>query len=414
MKQTRKSLHFCHLSDSHLGNRQYGLLERFDDFAKALSYSINTCVNLRPDFVLFSGDLFEHAKPQPPELRQAVIILEKLKQAGIPLILSQGNHDVSYSRARRYGGDILEFLSDLDIGLRYVQDEITYFEVGEEKIALVLGVNYYGKRTDRILNQLLTKYSDEINDFNGLKILMLHAFVQGMPGVADVKLNTIIKSSFDYVAVGHLHERWENPEYNIYCPGSTEHTSSSEWKQPERGLYDVRFVNKGGKWVSKIEYVNIETRPKLIFHHEFQSLSVPEIREEAETFLINNDIEDAILRFVFTGNYEGKEHPFINLDHYRHVPKASLHTIIVSKFLEVEKNQERKQILTKREAYQELLTHEFETPTKCVDEYISLIEDSLKIIEGSNTISDQERLLDKRYSRFSKGLLAEFTTKKEG
>jgi DNA repair exonuclease SbcCD nuclease subunit len=390
------------------------LIERFDDFAKSLSYSINTCINLRPDFVLFTGDLFEHAKPQAPELRQVVIILEKLKQARIPLILSQGNHDVSYSRARRYGGDILEFLSDLNMGMRYVQDEITYFKVGEEKIALILGVNYYGKRTNRILNQLLTKYSDEINDFNGLKILMLHAFVQGMPGVADVKRNTIGKS-FDYVAVGHLHERWENSEYNIYCPGSTEHTSSSEWKQPKRGMYDVRFVNKGSdNWVSQIEYVNIETRPKHIFKHEFKSLSVPEIRDEAENFLIKNDIEGAILRFVFSGNYEGKEHPFINLDHYRHVPKKALHTIIVSKFLEIEKQQETRTILSKREAYQELLTHDFETPSENVDEYISLIEDSLNIIEGSNSITDQEKLLDKRYSRFSKGFLAKFAVKEEG
>lgn len=411
----RKSVHFCHLTDSHLGNRQYGLLERFDDFARALSYSINACINLRPDFVLFTGDLFEHAKPQAPELRQAVLILEKLKKNGIPFIISQGNHDVSYSRARRYGGDILEFLSDLDIGLRYVQDEITYIKIGKERIVLILAVNYYGKRTDRILNQLLIKYSEQIKKFNGLKILMLHAFVEGMPADADVKLNTLKSTNFDYIAVGHLHERWENSKYNIYCPGSTEHTSSSEWKQVDRGFYDVRFVNKGkADWASRIDYVTIETRPKYIFEHKFENQSVSEIRDEAEAFLRNNDIEGAILRFVFIGNYEGKEHPFVNLDHYRHVPKNALHTIIVTRFLEVEKQQKEEYILTKREAYEELLVNEFETPTKYIDEYISLIEDSLKIIEGTHSIIDQERLLEKRYSRFSKDLLIEFSIKQEG
>jgi DNA repair exonuclease SbcCD nuclease subunit len=366
--------------------------------------------------VIYTGDLFEQAKPQAPELRQAVRILEKLKEANIPFILSQGNHDVSYSRARRYGGDILEFLADLDIGVKYVQDEVAFIEKENEdhseKLALILAVNYYGKRTDRILNQLLEANKDVLNSFTGPKILMLHAFIQGMPGTTDVRLRTIAKGKFQYVGVGHLHEKWENPEYNIYCPGSTDHTSSSEWKQPERGFYDVRLFNRNNQWVPDIDYVTIPTRAKHEFKYQFKSLSVPEIREEAEAFLINNDIEGAILRFIFSGSYDGKEHPFINLEKFRHVPKKSLHTIIVSKFLEAEKEQAHVQVLTKREAYEDLLAREYESPKPYIDEYIALIEDSIKIIEGSNSIADQERLLENRYSRFAKRSLGKFSTEK--
>lgn len=407
----RRSIHFCHITDSHLGNRQYGLLERFDDFARSLSYSINSCINLRPDFVIFTGDLFENAKPQAPELRQTVRILEKLKEAEIPFILSQGNHDVSYSRARRYGGDILEFLADLDIGVKYIQDEIYIVKRDEESLALILAINYYGKRTDRILSQLINKYKTQLSSFREPKILMLHAFVQGMPGTTDVKIGTIKTTNFNYVAVGHLHDRWENPKHNIYCPGATEHTSSSEWKLPERGFYNVHVYNqKQNGWKSKVEYVNIPTRSKFIYSHEFKSQSVSEIRDEAEAVLLNNDQDGSILRFVFSGSYEGKEHPFMNLDHYRHIPKKALHTIIVTKFLEVEKQQEHRNILTKREAYEDLLIREYDACPKYIDEYISLIEDSLKIIEGSHTITDQEKILDNRYSRFAKQLLTKFST----
>lgn len=400
----RKSIHFCHLTDSHLGNRQYGLLERFDDFARALSYSVNSCINLRPDFVIMTGDLFETAKPQAPELRQAVKILGKLKEANIPLILSQGNHDVSYSRARRYGGDILEFLADLDIGIKYIQDELTYIELDNEQAVQILAVNYYGKRTDKILQQLLKQYKAEIDSFKGIKILMLHAFVQGMPGTTDVKLGTLKKVNFDYVGVGHLHERWENKDLNIYCPGSTEHTSVSEWKQPERGFYDVRNVFAKDKWVSNIEFVPIETRKKIEHTHTFKSTSVPEIRDEAEAFLLNNDEEGAVIRFIFKGDYKGKEHPFLNLEHYRHIPKNALHTIVVPKFLEVEKKGIAKKILTKREAYEGLIIGEYKLPSKQTDEYISLIEDSIRIIEENSKIANQEALLEKRYSRFAKKL----------
>ena len=405
----RKSVHFCHLTDSHIGNRQYGLLERFDDFARALSYSVNSCINLRPDFVIMTGDLFETAKPQAPELRQAVKILVKLKEAEIPLILSQGNHDVSYSRARRYGGDILEFLSDLDIGVQYIQDELTYIEINKEKVAQILAVNYYGKRTDKILQQLLKQYSSEIESFKGLKILMLHAFVQGMPGATDVKLSTLKNVNFDYIAVGHLHERWENKDYHIYCPGSTEHTSVSEWKQPKRGFYDVRNVYDDDQWISKVEFVTISTRKKIEYTHKFKSTSVPEIREEAERFLQNKDEQDAILRFIFQGDYKGKEHPFINLEYFRHIPKKALHTIIVPKFLDVEKEGVSKRILTKREAYEGLISREYKLPQKHTEEYISLIEDSIRIIEENTKISHQETLLDKRYSQFAKHLLVNST-----
>ncbi len=401
----RKSIHFCHLSDSHLGNRQYGLLERFDDFARALSYSVNSCINLRPDFVIMTGDLFENAKPQAPELRQAVKILGKLKEAEIPMILSQGNHDVSYSRARRYGGDILEFLADLDIGIQYIQDELAYIELDDEKSVQILAVNYYGKRTDKILQQLTHQYSSELESFKGLKLLMLHAFVEGMPGVTDVKLGTIKKGNFDYVAVGHLHERWENKNYQIYCPGSTEHTSVSEWKQPERGLYDVRNVYVDDHWMSEVEYVPISTRKKIEYTHKFRSNSVAEIREEAEAFLLKNDQENAIIRFVFQGDYKGKEHPFINLEYFRHIPKKALHTIIVPKFLEVEKKGGTKKILTKREAYEGLITNNYKLPSKLTEEYISLIEDSIRIVEENTKISNQETLLDKRYSQFAKNLV---------
>ena len=102
------SVHFCHLTDSHLGSRQYGLVERFDDFANALSDAIDKIIELKPDFIIQTGDFFDNARPQAPELRQAVRILNKLKHHNIPIYLIQGNHDVSYSRLKRYGGDILK------------------------------------------------------------------------------------------------------------------------------------------------------------------------------------------------------------------------------------------------------------------------------------------------------------------
>jgi hypothetical protein len=125
---------------------------------------------------------------------------------------------------------------------------------------------------------------------------------------------------------------------------------------------------------------------------------------------LKHDQDGAVLRFIFKGTFKGKEHPFINLDHYRHVPKKALHTIIVPKFLEVEQQSHNKPILTKREAFEDLLLGQFEISEKSVDEYVSLVEDSLKIVESANSIADQERQLTNRYTRFAKRSLARFAT----
>ncbi len=401
----RQELHFCHISDSHLGNRQYGLVDRFDDFAKALMHSVNECIKRKPDFVIYTGDLFEISKPRAPELRQAVRIIKKLQKAEIPLLMSQGNHDVSYSRFRKYGGDILSFLSDLDIGATYIQDELYTIEKETKHPVKILAVNYYGKRTNSILRQLIEKYKEELDAFKEPKILMLHAFVQGMPGTVDVKTETINKGNFDYVGVGHLHERWEDTENRIYCPGSTEHTSVSEWNQAERGFYDVYMKLINGKWRPQVEYITIPVRKKHLVEHAFESISVIDIREEAEIILNKNDIEDAVVMCKFYGGYEGKEHPFINLEKFRLIPKKALHCIIRTQFLEAHKEEERKPILTEREAYEGILKQLFKIPETEVDEYISLIEESLKIVDGDYTISEQEEILQKNFSTFAKRMI---------
>lgn len=395
-----RTIHFCHLTDTHLGNRQYGLVERFDDYGEALKNALEKIAELSPDFVIHTGDLFDVSKPQAPELRQAVRLFQSLKDKEIPLYMSQGNHDVSYSKNKRYGGDILHFLADLDL-FNYIQNNIVYFPSDEEPQVLLFALNYYGKRSGRVLQTFLKNYESELSSFDGPKILMLHAFVAGMPANKDLEIESFAKYGFDYVGVGHLHEKWENTNYNIYCPGSTEHTSTTEWAQPERGFYDVCITqNENGTWKTQANFVEIPTREKVEVRHRFTSLSVQEIREEAEEILLANDREGIVLKCVFFGEYKGKEHPFINLDKYKSTPKKCLHTIISTKFLPQEQEQEKHKPLSQRETYQRVLEGTYFLNPEITDDFISLLEAGLGII-ADGRVADQEELLDKQLTKFA-------------
>ncbi|KXA90814.1 hypothetical protein AKJ57_03610 [candidate division MSBL1 archaeon SCGC-AAA259A05] len=71
-----KDIDFVHLSDTHLGYRQYGLDERFEDWSKATKQVIDYAVDHDVDAVIHSGDLFNSAKPGRDALLQATQIFE--------------------------------------------------------------------------------------------------------------------------------------------------------------------------------------------------------------------------------------------------------------------------------------------------------------------------------------------------
>ena len=49
---------FIHAADLHLGYRQYGLAERFNDFSRVFRHIVDQAIEQQVDFVLLAGDLF--------------------------------------------------------------------------------------------------------------------------------------------------------------------------------------------------------------------------------------------------------------------------------------------------------------------------------------------------------------------
>ncbi len=87
------TIRLLHVSDTHLGNRQYGSDVRRDDFAEAFEQAIEYAIDENVDAVIHTGDLFDSRDPSLPDLNRCIDILERLREADIPFYGIVGNHE---------------------------------------------------------------------------------------------------------------------------------------------------------------------------------------------------------------------------------------------------------------------------------------------------------------------------------
>ena len=87
-----------HFSDTHLGfsdldiTNDEGVNQREADFYKAFSDVIDGILEIKPDYVIHTGDLFHRASPSNRAITFALTQLKRLEKANIPLIIISGNH----------------------------------------------------------------------------------------------------------------------------------------------------------------------------------------------------------------------------------------------------------------------------------------------------------------------------------
>lgn len=107
-------MNFIHASDFHLGYAQYGLIERFRDYALAFHSVITYAIDHKVEFILISGDLFHKRNINAPTYEQAYKVLSELKakSPSTSVYAIEGNHDLAFHQD---GKSWLEILNSQDI-----------------------------------------------------------------------------------------------------------------------------------------------------------------------------------------------------------------------------------------------------------------------------------------------------------
>ncbi len=260
---------FLHITDTHLGYHQYGLEERARDFFDVFEEAVELAIERKVDFVIHSGDFFHTSRPSNAVLLQGIELVRRLNDAKIPVFAIAGNHD----RGNRVK-DVSPLHILKDLGLKLIEQGTVEYEGIH-----ISGLKYLSKiavRKLRTIKPILERFLE--NGKNSyFHILMLHQEFQ--PVFPDgLFISREIPEDFDYVGIGHFHEKQEPFKYGrgyIVYPGSTEFTaySKNEDKVPKGVFFIEREKDK-----TEIEFVELKNRRPFI-QYEFKEDEIDFIAE---------------------------------------------------------------------------------------------------------------------------------------
>ncbi len=111
-------MRIVHLADLHLGTELYGHYDaatgsstRLADFGAVMDVAVERAIRERADLFLFAGDAYKTRDPSPTQQRELAMRLRRLLEAGVPVFLLTGNHDMPNAVARATSLDIFGALS---------------------------------------------------------------------------------------------------------------------------------------------------------------------------------------------------------------------------------------------------------------------------------------------------------------
>jgi DNA repair protein SbcD/Mre11 len=257
-------MRIVHLSDTHLGFRQLhhvdasGRNVREQDLYDVFEQAIATAVELAPDAVIHSGDLFDSYHPASAALRVALDGFAQLRAADIPVVVVAGNHSTPRVTAAEHVFAVLERFG----GVQMVYDEPRIVRIGELAVHAVPHDNDAERLTAAL--RALRPVADAT--FNvavaHIGVDILGHVVGAEAGAVNVsgEVLEVASADFDYVALGHLHT-FAGVRENAAYAGSLERLSWAD-NATAKGLVEVDLA-AGSESPHYLRLHTVAARPQL-------------------------------------------------------------------------------------------------------------------------------------------------------
>lgn len=312
-----------HFSDTHLGFNDLEILsesninQREADFYDAFTQVVTQIKEIRPDFIIHTGDLFHRASPSNRAITFALEQCKIIDSLGIPFILIAGNHSTPRTNL---SSPILKIFENFEnLYLSYEQK----YNKHEFKDVVFHCLPHMNDETKALSQIELCEASIETNKKN---IMMMHCSVGAtylMQEFGEWVYPTdkeYIFSKMDYVALGHWHGFGRVGKHeNVYYSGSTERASLND-KRNSKGFALITLEDK-----LKVEYKEITIRPI----YEFQ-IDCEDLEASIEALDLSN-IKESICEVKLT-NLTTMQSIDINAAEIKEIFASSLYTHLKREF----------------------------------------------------------------------------------
>ena len=317
-----------HFSDLHFGsgerygpiNPETGLNKRFEDFICALDKPVNFAIENKVDLVIFTGDTYKHATPEPVYQKEFAKRIKKLSLNKIPMILLVGNHDILY---RVDGSDALDIYDTLavdgvtvfnKIELKNIETKNGFIQVIAlphiTKSRLLIREEYRNlssKEQDKLMiEKVKHAISSKMEQLDPLlpTVLLGHGTIEtaqfgseqdlSIGKVLSYPLSFFQSQKIDYVGFGHIHRHQvlQEKEPLILYAGSLERVDFGEEKEDKGFIY--LELEKG-----TVNHKFISTNPRkfITISSDLTNSINPQIDLEAE--VLKKKESNAILRIRY-------------------------------------------------------------------------------------------------------------------
>ncbi|MCS7287230.1 MAG: exonuclease SbcCD subunit D [Anaerolineae bacterium] len=292
-------IRLIHFSDLHLGIESYGPLDpqtgvsrRVKDFLDRLDDLVNYALESGADAVLFCGDAYKGRNPLPIYERELAYRIKKLSEAGIPVILVGGNHDLPENIRKASSLDIFVALKVPHVyvfrrpGVMRLETRRGAFQVaampyppralirtleeekGEQEFLIEEEIQNLARQVDPEIPSVLAGHFGVIGARSGSEKMII------LGEDFKVSKSALLAGPWDYVALGHIH-CFQNLNPGEYPPiiysGSLERVDFSEEKE-RKGFVEVFLMKGETSW----NFIPVKARPFLTIEVDVRGEQEPE------------------------------------------------------------------------------------------------------------------------------------------
>ena len=284
-------IHLLHFSDLHIGMENYGrpdpatgVNRRVLDFLRRFDEVIDYGLEREVDLMIFAGDAYKRRSPNPTYQRAFARRVKRLADAGVPVVLLVGNHDLPTMVQKASSVDIFRTLDVPNVVVGR-DERVHHIETrhGPVQIAtvpypvrqrLLAHDEYRGLSIEQLDEALQRIVTDNIRALAQQlapdipAVLTAHLTVSGatfgsersvMIGRDAVILKSaLVDPAWDYVALGHIHKHQSLNESSyppVVYAGSLERIDFGEQGQP-KGFCWVELARGETTW----QFVEVDAR----------------------------------------------------------------------------------------------------------------------------------------------------------